>query len=178
MSNHGLKNHTKTCGNENLIKCYLCDKTFGHLSNLKTHIKVVHERQKFKCEKCQETFKTMEKLKNHDQFQHNPVYHYKCNICIKAFTGEHNLLKHKSQAHKKCQFCDESFEKIDDVFYHVKSKHAEEMSKNEDSDSGVTSHKEVTNRATKMDDPGIPAKIPRTISSMLAIMNLTMKPIN
>ena len=39
------------------------------------------------------------------------------------------------------------------------------MSKDEDSNSGNTSHKQVTNGATKMDDPGIPAKIPRTIST-------------
>lgn len=81
-----LSQHLKSVhGNQNEVKCSICDKTFTCKKRLTRHNLVHSNDFKHKCAICNKGFKTPFSLKVHKR-SHDEVKPFECTICKKTFT--------------------------------------------------------------------------------------------
>ena len=97
-----LQIHVKTV-HENLkpYRCSICNKSFGHKSEVKRHIKTIHEKLKlFGCEVCNKMFGHRDTLKVHVKTVHEKLKPHQCEFCKKYFGQKQNLSTHIKSVHK------------------------------------------------------------------------------
>jgi hypothetical protein len=88
---------------DNQYECKLCNKFFPDRQKFMFH-KYYHEREaKYPCPECDEKFKLRSHLERHIMTYHNPVKPleriYRCQLCPRKFTREHDLVGHMSKEH-------------------------------------------------------------------------------
>lgn len=105
------------------FKCYVCNKTFSHISDFKQHMFLHSYTRPFKCDTCGRGFRKSEGLRKHSKV-HAGVYIFKCETCGRGY-GTSKGLKEHSKMHTenllfKCETCGKSFEQPEGLKNHVK----------------------------------------------------------
>ena len=68
-------------GDVKIYACNVCNKNFGHKSNLISHNENNHKEKCHNCKTCGKLFPSYENLKNHIKTVHEILKNHKCDSC-------------------------------------------------------------------------------------------------
>ncbi len=107
------------------FRCIVCDKTFDNVTSLQRHNKRLHH-VRCRCPKCGKGFAQKYLLKEHLKVHETTKAHH-CDFCGKAYKRPESLRVHKkkhlNRREYKCSVCDLEFNILDELKYHVSTKH-------------------------------------------------------
>ena len=112
-------------GDQKILQCSFCNKTFRDMCDLKRHEAAVHlNKREYKCTECDKAFNLKSVLTKHMK-THTTETRLQCAVCNKVFIRRRDLARHETThvngRKYKCTECNEEFNTKSTLIIHLKT---------------------------------------------------------